>query len=434
MGPGKQQSGRRAVISRLHSAGRAAQSAAVPPRYKLGIYALEGLNTLGCAYYGNYVLFLMRDAHGFGNRENLMLGAAHGLLYVLASLWGGRFGQRHGYFAGLRVGFAGMALALLLGAVWPALGGQLLAFAAWTVTMCFTWPNLEALVSEHESAPVLPDRLGLYNVVWASVSALAFFVGGIVLEQAGVRSLYLLPATVFALNFAATFPLRRAHDAWVERWRTAPRAEPAEERRARPPASDPKHFLKLAWIANPFAFMAVNTLTAVVPGIATRTGLSIAQAGMVMAVWFVVRAAAFVGLWLWPGWHYRFRWFAAALVLLLASFVVVMLTGQVWLLVVAQVFFGLATGLIYYSSLYYAMDGSETKGEHGGAHEAFIGVGICAGPAVGAASLWLAPGVPAAPAWAVGGLLTLGTAVIGLVHFRRRRTEGLRTPQPRTTR
>jgi hypothetical protein len=54
------------------------------------------------------------------------------------------------------------------------------------------------------------------------------------------------------------------------------------------------------------------------------------------------------------------------------------------------------------------MDGSEAKGEHGGIHEALIGAGICAGPAIGAFSLTLAPGHPTAAAWAVSGILLLG--------------------------
>src|SRR5262249_59664230 len=69
------------------------------------------------------------------------------------------------------------------------------------------------------------------------------------------------------------------------------------------------------------------------------------------------------------------------------SFAVIVLAQDVVELLLAQIVFGCAIGLIYYSSLFYSMDLSDTKGEHGGIHEAAIGVGNCAGPAVGAASL-----------------------------------------------
>ena len=82
----------------------------------------------------------------------------------------------------------------------------------------------------------------------------------------------------------------------------------------------------------------------------------------------------------------------------------------------AQLFFGTAIGLIYYSSLFYSMDVGETHGEHGGLHEAMIGAGICLGPAVGATSLYLAPGSPNAGTYAVTVLLASGLA--GLVSVR----------------
>jgi MFS family permease len=390
----------------------------VPPRFKLGVYAVEGLNTFACAYYGNYLLFLLRDAHGFGNGLNLALGAGHGLIYIGASLYGGRFGQRRGYFTSLRVGFAGMALAMTAALLLPQLHWQLLAFGAWTIAMCFTWPMLEALAAEHEPPAALPHRLGLYNLTWAGVASVAYFTGGLMFESFGAQSLYWLPAILYAVNFIATFPLARAHDAWLAR-QPAAAGRPGD---ATAPADEPGprsgYFLKLAWLGNPFAYMAINTFTAVVPGIAKNVGLTIAEAGMVMSVWFIVRTIAFVVLWFWHGWHYRFRWFIGAFGLLIASFVTAMLASEVWLLVTAQVFFGCATGLIYYSSLFYSMDGSATKGEHGGAHEALIGAGICAGPAIGAAGLWVAPTVAAAPVLAVGGMLVAG--LVSLVAVRTR--------------
>jgi hypothetical protein len=79
--------------------------------------------------------------------------------------------------------------------------------------------------------------------------------------------------------------------------------------------------------------------------------------------------------------------------------------------------------LIYYSSLFYSMDVSETKSEHGGIHEAAIGLGNFAGPAVGAVSLQFFPNVPQSSAMAVSGLLSLGfMALLAIqLHSRSRR-------------
>jgi predicted MFS family arabinose efflux permease len=98
----------------------------------------------------------------------------------------------------------------------------------------------------------------------------------------------------------------------------------------------------------------------------------------------------------------------AAFLGLIAGFALMMLATQLWLVLIAQIIFGAAIGLLYYSSLFYSMDVGETKGEHGGLHEAAIGIGICAGPAVGAAALTYSAQAANAATWAVSGLLSIG--------------------------
>jgi hypothetical protein len=86
-------------------------------------------------------------------------------------------------------------------------------------------------------------------------------------------------------------------------------------------------------------------------------------------------------------------------------------------LLLAQIGFGWASALLYYSALYYAMDGSDAHGEHGGVHEALIGVGLCGGPAVSAGALWLT-GQPTAPAWVVAGGLTVAMGWVWQIRHR----------------
>jgi MFS family permease len=84
------------------------------------------------------------------------------------------------------------------------------------------------------------------------------------------------------------------------------------------------------------------------------------------------------------------------------------MSPNIIVLIAAQIFFGAAIGLIYYSSLFYSMDASDTRGEHGGIHEAVIGLGNCAGPAVGALSLQFLPQYANSGAIAVSVLLLCG--------------------------
>lgn len=375
-----------------------------PPFVKSICYLLEGLNAFSTAYFFNYLLFLLRDEYNFGNFQNLAVGAGHGLVYFIASMVGGKLGQKAGYFTILRLGYAGLILSLVFGGLTHSLWTILVALTGWTISMCFTWPMLEALVCEHEDAAALPHRIGLYNLVWAGCSTMSLFFGGSFYEHLGPQSLFWLPVIIHVGQLILTFPLQRWHDEWLAQVPPI-RGEAAVLAKE---TNRPRYFQSLAWLANPFAYMAINTLVAVVPGLAARHGLTVAQAGHIMSVWFFVRTASFIILWFWHGWHYHFRWFVASFLMLIGGFFAIMMVPDIWQLVLAQVIFGWATGLVYYSSLFYSMDGSETKGEHGGLHEALIGAGICGGPAIGAASLYLAPAHPNAAAWTVGVLMLVG--------------------------
>ncbi|HXG46938.1 MAG TPA: hypothetical protein VNO52_04885, partial [Methylomirabilota bacterium] len=397
------------MSSAVPAAGSRPPVPTAPP--KTGIFALEALNILGVVLYYNYLFFFAREQFGFGNLENLLLSALNGFLYIPGSLLGGWLAQRRGCFFALKLGLVGLILALTAGGFCSGALAQTIVLAAWTLPVCLTWPALEALTAEHENPRDLPHRIGLYNVVWAGGAAAAYFGGGLVIEALGWKSLFWLPATLHVLQLALAL---RCEQSWRRTMQdTAPAAgtasaAPMQSVRADVAAS----FRRMAWLANPFAYIAMNTVLPLMPGLAATLGLSTAQAGFVCSVWMFARLAAFFALWHWTGWHYRFGWLLGAYVLLIASFALILLVPTLWVLVLAQLLFGGAVGLIYYSSLYYSMNQSDTKGAHGGVHEAAIGIGIFAGPAVGALALRAAPAWPTAGAWAVSALLVLGLALI----------------------
>lgn len=380
-------------------------------------FLLTALNTLACSYFGNYVFFLLQQQHGFGNRENLLTCALHGLIYVPAAWFGGRFAERRGLTTSLKIGFVGMAVVLFVGGFLPSLAGVLITLAGWTIAMCFTWPALEAFATHGESDEGTKRMVGVYNLTWSSCAGLMYFAGGSLYEWLGARSLFWIPAGILAGQFLLTL--------WLEKLPHSPAPSPAPAAPHHPEDAafhqpvPPATFLKMAWLANPFAYIAIHSFLAVVPGRSAELGLTVAQSGWFWSVWFLARLGTFFLLWQWGGWHYRFRWMLAAFIALIGAYVVLLLGKSFGVLLAAQVVFGLATGLLYYASLFYSMDVGETQGEHGGIHEAAIGIGICLGPAVGAGALWLAPNQPHAGAFGVTALLLVGLA--GLVGLRLRR-------------
>jgi predicted MFS family arabinose efflux permease len=378
----------------------------LPRRLKTGCFVLEGLNSFATVYYFYYFYFFMQTVYGFGNKANLALAALNGAVYAIMAWLGGNFAQRFGYFTALKVGFVIMMGTLVVGSQLHSAGGHIVVMAVTVVGMCFTWPTLEALVSEGETRAGVQRMVGIYNMTWAGTAAVAYFSGGAMLEKLGPQSLFYIPVAIQIIQLGLTFWLEsQARQATLARGTKPAPSTPDPHPH---PAATTKVFLRLAWLANPFAYIAINTLIAVIPGVAKRLQLSTMVAGFCCSIWCFSRLGAFFVLWRWNGWHYRFRWLLVSYLALVGTFAAILMAPNLVVLVLAQIVFGCVAGLIYYSSLFYSMDLGDTKGEHGGIHEAAIGLGNFAGPAVGAASLYLLPQYANSGALAVSGLLLLG--------------------------
>jgi MFS family permease len=389
-------------------------------RHKLSWFILEGLNAFAATYFFYYLFFHLRDRYGFGNAQNLAVCAGHGFVYMFASVYGGRYAQRAGYLTSLLLGFGLMGGALVLGALSASLAGLVVAVPLWTLGMCFTWPALEALVSEEESSLRLQRMVGVYNLVWSGGAAIAYFVGGALKEALGDTSIFWLPALLHGVQALCVLRLRRRV--------TLPSGTVAEPEQ-QPAAADPprarpglpgRAFLLLAWLANVFAYVAQNAAIPVFPNLAERLHLTTSEAGFFCSTWLFARLGTFVGLWLWTGWHYRFRWLFSGFVVMTGCFLAMLLGHHVALIVLAQAGFGCGIGIMYYSSLFYSMDTSETKGTHGGLHEAVIGGGIFGGAAIGSAGQYLF-GSHTSSTWAVSVALVLGFVALLVVWLRFRR-------------
>ena len=384
---------------------------------KRNVFILEGLNGFASSIYFNYLFFFLRDNFGFGAKGNLLFCAANGLIYAIGAFYGGKIAQRSGYFKTLKGGWTIMIAALLFAALPQAksVSAQFVVMVGWTLGVCVTWPCLEALSCEGESAATLPRKVGIYNFVWSIAFALGLFSGGSIIEKFGWNSMFIIPAAIHLIQIIIVASLNARGKDWREfsgaPMQTQPIAYEADAQRN-------KTFLRMAWLANPFAYIAMNTVIPLIPQVAASLELSKAGAGFFCSIWMFARTASFVALWKWTGWHYRFGWLIASYALMIGTFAAILLLTNFLLLVAAQILFGFAVGLIYYSSLFYSMDASDTKGEHGGVHEAAIGAGIFGGPAIGYSALQLFPAVPNGSVTAVSVILALGLG--GLFYLRRR--------------
>lgn len=386
-------------------------------KLKTGYLALSAINTFATTYFLYFLFFYLRDHFHFGDQQNLWVSAFHGFIYIFAAWQCGKFADRRGYVLSLKLGYAGLTLLMIIGAFLQTAPTLMFLVAMYSIVLLFTWPALEALVSERETQRGTQRMVGIYNCTWGGAAAVAYFTGGKLYESFGKIAIFGVPAALFAIQFLITLWLDKYHDEVLART-----PKPMEAKHHAPEAValkqpiSPKTFLTMAWLANPFAYIAMNTALAVMPGLTKRFGLTPAEAGLFGSVWLFARVTAFALLWRWTGWHYRFRWLLASFLVLIGSFAAILLSPNWPIAAFAQATFGLASGLIYYSSLFYSMDVGESKGEHGGLHEAFVGLGVCIGPGVGAAALHFAPNSPNAGTWAVSALLVAG--LVGLIGVR----------------
>ena len=380
-------------------------------RFNYYVFILEALNAVGTAFYINYLFFLLKNDFAFTSKQNLLVSALNGLIFAPCALFGGRFGQKHGYLNAFALGSIVMMVSLAFSVIFPTVIGLLIGMVAWTFGMCLTWANLEALASDHQDPARLPTTLGIYNVIWSGGGAIAFFAGGSVAEALGWKSIFWVPILIHLVQLAMTLQLKPA---WNQIC-TAPVTVTGDLHESHPKGPI---FLKMAWIANPFAYIAINTIVPLIPDVADKLHLSAKAAGFFCSIWFFSRMVTFAILGLWPGWHYRFTYLILAYVGMVASFIAILILQNFWPLVAAQVAFGWCIGLIYYSSLYYSMHVGDTKAEHGGMHEAVIGLGIFAGPAMGAVSVHFFPGQKQSSV--IGVAMVLATGFCALLLARRK--------------
>ena len=385
---------------------------------KRACFALEALNGFATTFFFYYIYFYTQEHFKFHALQNLWLAALLGVVYAVGSFFSGRFAQKFGYFTAIRCGAALMVVCILACSHVESLWLTILLLMIGNMGLSLTWPAMEALVSEGEPAARLQGLVGFYNVVWAGVAGLAYFIGGAMLQKWGMHSLFYVPAGILMVELVlATWLQKEVREQPSEPAHVALPVLQALKEGYRSPVP-PATFLKLALLANPMAYLAINTIVSSIPTLAHRLSLSPMLAGFVCSIWLFARTGAFVALWLWPGWHYRFRFLAAAYMVMMFSFAVLLLVPHLWALVLSQILFGPALGLIYYSSLFYSMDVCETKGEHGGIHEAVIGVGNTIGPATAAAALEFFPGRPGSGAWAVCMLLAPGLVALYWLRYR----------------
>jgi MFS family permease len=425
-------------------------------------YVAESLSSVGNSLLMVGIFFLTKQQFGWGLRENLLLAAAQGAAYVAGSLAAhavaNRFGRRRGLVGVFTILSFLPLLPLALGEpAWMVAG-----LIAYTLVASLAWPALESLVSSDADAHALSRRVGLYNLVWSGTSAVTFGASGTIIAY-WPGGMFALPAVVHAISALLLWLVPEVDDA-ADR-ATGPMPAPATTSTkatlsTNPPTATaqlpplpppPSHAtpepqllaqrtlaMWLARISLPATYVVVYSLMAMMPSLPVIRPLDTTMQTVAGSVWMVARLIAFLYLGATVWWHTRPRLLLAAAAVMLVAFVGVAVRPSDVLgraagatqaidlasMIAWQIVLGMVMGIIYAGSLYFGMVLSEGSTEHGGYHEALIGLGSILGPGTAALTQWKWPDNLRAGVIAVSCVigLSLVAAMVATIRASRRTT------------
>jgi MFS family permease len=389
----------------------------------LGLYAVESLASIAGTLLIVGIYFFTREVYHWSIVHNFLLAAAQGAVYAVGALAAEPLTRRWGR----RRALAG--LYLLLGII--AASSAVVRHTPWLVAVLLlayamviaaSWPMLESLFSQSADPHELSRSLGRYNLVWAATGAAALAAQGTLIQYwpAGV---FLVPAAAHLICAALMLAQREPEAAPASASHEAPEQELLRQRRVA---------LWLSRIAMPATYVAIYGLSAMLPSLPLVQQLGVRMATLVGSVWLASRFAAFWWLGATVWWHTRPGVLFWAAIIMLAGFWGTVIpsalpdqfgrAGALGVMVAAQLVLGAAIGIIYAASLYFGMVLSEGSTEHGGYHEALIGLGQVLGPGAGAAAAWRWPGSVVAGIAAVSLVIIISVIAAAAAKARAART------------
>jgi MFS family permease len=376
----------------------------------LTAYVVEGLTSVASTMLMVSIFFYTEHLYGWTLAQNFMLAAGQGVMYVIGALLADPFAARVGRRKAVVILSVLMAGICTVGIYSD--GGVLLTIVllAYTVVCAAIWPLLESLVSSDADAHTLSRRIGIYNLVWSGVGAVMVAVCGSIIQFAPG---WFFPITVAAHAAAAVVMWPAMRQTRVEAPAQAAHFEPEPELlRARTLA------LWLSRLSLPATYVVIYGLMAMMPSLPIMRTLEPSAQTLLGSIWLAARWILFLMLGYSVWWHTRPRVLLVSAIVMLGGFLGVTMLESIPAMAASQVALGAALGIIYMGSLYFGMVLSEGSTEHGGYHEALIGLGSILGPGAGAAAQLISPGSVTPGIIAVGSVIALSVLATVVVDAR----------------
>jgi MFS family permease len=381
-------------------------------------YAAESFSSVSTTLLSVGIFFYTEHYFHWSLRQNLLLAAAQGTAYVIGSLSSHGLAERFGRRRAL------MGLFAILTAL------PLVALARWMIAMLIAfmffssmvWPILESLVASDADAHTMSRRVGLYNLVWSATNVVTLAVAGTIIEH-GPTGLFIIPAITFVVA-GLCIAISPSIDAPGAPDAHAAHAEPEPQLLAQRTQA-----LWLSRIALPATYVVVYSLSAMMPLLPVMQPLDTAKRTVIGSIWMASRWLVFAALMTGTWWHTRPRLLLISAAVMLVAFLGVTIRPSdlhpttyvidLASMIAWQILLGAVMGIIYAGSLYFGMVLSEGSTEHGGYHEALIGVGSVIGPLSAALTQWRWPGDITAGVLAVACVVAVTVMAAGAVTLRK---------------
>jgi MFS family permease len=355
----------------------------------------------GAYFYSHRVL-------NFSDSQNLWLALGIGVAYVTGALLSHRITKIFGERKLLLLVLAAHVI-LHLGIACSFTPAMFVVITlALQVFVGLKWPIIESYVSAGLDEKQTARAVGLFSIAWSAAVPLCMICVDPLINSdppapilKGSPMFFLAAAVnIFVLLFARKLEAAPVH---------TPHDHPD-----RPDANLMFRYKQLLASSRWSMISGYALLLLVVPLLPTRfTEFGHPEhAATLAAVVEFVRAATFIGMQQWSGWHNRAKWLVFVAIGLPVGFFMMLFGQHLTTVLLGEFIFGVAGGMAYYAALYYAMVVANASVESGGAHEGLIGAGFTVGPGLGLVgkSLDKSMGGPIAGMLAgVGPALALGT-------------------------
>jgi predicted MFS family arabinose efflux permease len=376
----------------------------------LDYYIIEGLSAFAATFFLFGIYFWARARFGFSNTELLVLGAVQGLSHIVAARVGGQLGDRWGYNRLLVTGLMVCAATGLMGWRPDVRGLPYLATLVYAAFIGMTWPALEAGAMHLPGRLNMPQRLGIYNVVWSFSGAIAFALCGFLFAW-DIHAVFWFPGAIHVLQLLWIAYHRGRH---VIGGATAMSFAHVGDHQS---AAVKKQLTRLSWLSNSVGYFLAGGFSALAPHLGEKLGLSQSWTIWMVCLLLVARGLGFILFWRWESWHYHRGWGLAALWTAPLLLALIFFINHIVVAAIACLLLGMSFGLSYYMSIYYSLDAGDDKGAQGGYHEAIIGLGILLGPLVGAVGGFVTGSTLGAKTTIIAGALAINA--LGLWWLRR---------------